>query len=114
MIRRSSVSSVSTLVCVLIVLLVAVTPARAQLPAPPPDPAAAASSAQQAPPDDDDGRLDPIEPDFSIINLPTTLRLPRGAGDFHLTHRFNLNLICGDAEGECFKTRAGGLLGLDS
>jgi len=99
---------------VLFVSSVAITPARAQTTPPPPTPPPAASTAQQPPPDDDDARLDPIEPDFSIINLPTTLRLPKNAGDFHLTHRFNLNLICGEGEQDCFNTRASGLFGLDS
>jgi hypothetical protein len=30
-----------------------------------------------------------MEPDFTVVNLPTTLPLPMGAaGNFHLTHRF--------------------------
>lgn len=38
---------------------------------------------------DDDSRLRPLEPDFTIVNLPTTLPLPvHAAGNFHLTHRF--------------------------
>jgi len=50
------------------------------------------SSALQQGRDDDDAVLDPVEPDFSLVNLPTTLRLPRYGWDFHLTHRFNENL----------------------
>lgn len=38
--------------------------------------------------DDDDAKLRPLEPDFTLINLPTTLPLPKGAGNFRLTHRF--------------------------
>jgi hypothetical protein len=38
--------------------------------------------------DDDDAKLRPLEPDFTIVNLPSTLPLPMGAGNFHLTHRF--------------------------
>jgi hypothetical protein len=49
-------------------------PAAAQPPAPPAD--------------DDDARLRPLEPDFTVVNLPTTLPLPMGGGNFHLTHRF--------------------------
>jgi hypothetical protein len=37
---------------------------------------------------DDDAALRPLEPDFTVVNLPTTLPLPMGAGNFHLTHRF--------------------------
>jgi len=58
---------------------------------------------------DDDAMLDPIEPDFSIVNLPTTLRLPRNGGDFHLTHRFNENL-----RNDSFSTAASNLFGLDT
>jgi 23S rRNA G2445 N2-methylase RlmL len=29
-----------------------------------------------------------VEPDFTLINLPTTLRLPRHKSAFRLTHRF--------------------------
>ena len=50
-------------------------------------------SAEAQPPaqtadDDDDAKLRPLEPDFTVVNLPTTLPLPMGAGNFHLTHRF--------------------------
>jgi len=41
---------------------------------------------------DDDATLRPLEPDFTVVNLPTTLPLPRFGGNFHLTHRFNQNL----------------------
>jgi hypothetical protein len=72
--------------------LVAPRPAHAQTPADPPNaqpPEAAATAAQAAPNDDDDAKLRPLEPDFTVINLPTTLPLPlRAAGNFHLTHRF--------------------------
>ncbi len=39
--------------------------------------------------DDDDARLRPLEPDFKVIDIPTTLPLPLHAGNFELTHRFN-------------------------
>jgi hypothetical protein len=80
-----------------------------------PDPAGVViTKATPSQPDDDPAALDPLEPDFSLVSLPTTLRLPRHAGDFHLSHRFNLNLVCGDTENDCFSTRVGGLFGLDS
>src|SRR5438876_191982 len=47
------------------------------------------------PPDDDDATLKPAEPDFRLINLPTTLRLPLHASNFQVTHRFNGNLLDG-------------------
>ena len=55
---------------------------------------ASSSTAAAAQPasDDDDGTLRPLEPDFTVVNLPTTLALPRFKGNFHLTHRFNQNL----------------------
>lgn len=34
-------------------------------------------------------RPDPAEPDFSVINVPTTVRLPRHKFAFRLTHRFS-------------------------
>jgi len=87
-----------------------VRPAHAQTTAPP---AASASSpdaatAQTNADDDDDARLRPMEPDFSLINLPTTLPLPVHTGNFHLTHRFNENL-----RGDSFGTQASNLFGLD-
>jgi hypothetical protein len=66
------------------------TPTRSLAQTPAPDPATTASTAQPpAADDDDDARLRPLEPDFTIINLPSTLPLPlHAAGNFHLTHRF--------------------------
>ena len=58
--------------------------------------------------DDDDEKLRPLEPDFTLVNLPTTLPLPRHAGNFHLTHRFNENLRRDD-----FTTQLSNLFGLD-
>ncbi|HET7696682.1 MAG TPA: DUF5777 family beta-barrel protein [Vicinamibacterales bacterium] len=40
----------------------------------------------------DDGALVRAEPDFRVLNLPSTLRLPRHGSSFQLTHRFNGNL----------------------
>jgi hypothetical protein len=69
---------------------------------PPAAPAATPAS------DDDDEKLRPLEPDFSLVNLPTTLPLPVHAGDFHLTHRFNENL-----RNDSFGTQASNFFGLD-
>jgi len=66
-------------------------------------PAAAAPAA-----DDDDAKLRLLEPDFSLVNLPTTLPLPVHGGNFHLTHRFNENL-----RNDNFGTQASNLFGLD-
>jgi hypothetical protein len=45
--------------------------------------------------DEDDAVLDRAEPDFVVVNLPTTLRLPRFKSNFRLTHRFAGNLRSG-------------------
>jgi len=75
--------------------LFTVSPALGQTPEqqPPAEATASPSSAPAQPPAaDDDERLDPSEPDFSIINLPSNLRLPKFKSDFHLVHRFGENL----------------------
>jgi hypothetical protein len=53
---------------------------------------------------------DPVlaEPDFRVLNLPSTLRLPVHGSSFQLTHRFNGNLRQGS-----FTDNAGNLFGLD-
>jgi hypothetical protein len=53
-----------------------------------------AASAAAPPADDHD--IDPVEPDFTVITLPTTLRLPRHALAFRVTHRFARGLGEGD------------------
>jgi hypothetical protein len=58
---------------------------------------------------DDDAQLRPAEPDFVVINLPTTMPLPVHGSDFHLTHRFNLDLTSVD-----FSEAASNLFGLDN
>jgi len=58
--------------------------------------------------EDDDAVLRPLQPDFTLINLPTTLPLPTHKSNFRLTHRFNGNLRLGG-----FGTQAGNLFGLD-
>jgi hypothetical protein len=46
--------------------------------------------------DDPDRDLQLSQPDFTIVNLPTTLRVPRHKGAFRLTHRFARPLGQGD------------------
>ncbi len=70
----------------------------------PDTPAAAASPVVE----DDDAVLNPAEPDFVVVNLPTTLRLPLFKGNFRLTHRFAGNLRNGS-----FSQQAGNLFGID-
>jgi Membrane bound beta barrel domain (DUF5777) len=79
----------------------------------PPAAAPAASSsgpvtAAQVADDEDEGVLDPAEPDFIVVNLPTSMRLPTHRGNFRLTHRFAGNLRNGT-----FGELAGNLFGLD-
>lgn len=66
--------------------------------------------------DDDDAKLRPAEPDFVLINLPTTMPLPLHGSDFHLTHRFNLDLTSvdfGDAAANLFGLDNGANIGLE-
>ncbi|SVC86845.1 uncharacterized protein METZ01_LOCUS339699, partial [marine metagenome] len=79
------------------------------------------SGAQPAPGPDDisDLEVDPLEPDFNLIALPTTLRLPYRKLSFRLTHRFTRPLD--GCEGDCRPGAAGAygnlledLFGLDS
>jgi hypothetical protein len=68
-------------------LIVAGGPAFAQDPvAPPAQPVSA----------NPDSRLDPLQPDFNLAALPTTLRMPVGKSAFRVTHRFSRPLGRGD------------------
>lgn len=76
----------------------------------PKDAPAAAAPASAAQASDDDAALDPIEPDYVVVNLPTTLRLPVRAWNFHLTHRFTgVNL-----RQDSFSDQASNLFGIDT
>jgi hypothetical protein len=67
---------------------------------------ASGASAQD---DDPDLDLSVSQPDFTVVTLPTTLRLPRFKSAFRVTHRFGRPLGAGD-----FGDLAGDLFGLDS
>lgn len=54
----------------------------------------AATAATQE--DDPDLDPNPAQPDFTLINLPTTLRVPRHKSAFRVTHRFARPLGSGD------------------
>jgi hypothetical protein len=56
----------------------------------------------------DDAEPVAAEPDFRVVNLPSTLRLPRYGSSFQMTHRFNGNLRQGS-----FSENASNLFGLD-
>ena len=59
---------------------------------PPATPPPAAASQDE----DDDMSIDPLQPDFTIVALPTTLRLPRHKSAFRVTHRFSRGIGTGD------------------
>src|SRR5947208_14465230 len=70
---------------------------------------AAAHAQQAAPaPKPDDGALNVVQPDFTVINLPTTLRLPKMKSAFRVTHRFARSLTRGT-----FGQAAESFLGID-
>lgn len=72
--------------------------------------AAPAAHAQDAPePAVSDRAVNPAQPDFTIVALPTTLRVPRFGSSFRVTHRFTRPLGAGT-----FSNLASDLFGLDS
>jgi hypothetical protein len=80
--------------------------------------AAAADAAAQASTTarDDDAVLRPAEPDYRLVNLPTTLRLPLYKSNFDITHRFNGNLRRGDFDDQLstlFGIDEGAVIGLE-
>jgi len=76
--------------------------------------AVSVTTAQEAQPnvtataENDDAVLVLAEPDFRVLNLPSTLRLPIRGSSFQLTHRFNGNLRQGS-----FSENGSNLFGLD-
>jgi hypothetical protein len=63
-----------------------------------------------------DVRVDPLQPDFNLAALPTTLRMPAGKWAFRVTHRFNRNLgrgDFGDLASDLFGLDGGGQIGLE-
>ena len=64
---------------------------------------------------DDDMNLRLAEPDFTLIALPTALRLPRFGSAFRVTHRFTqpLNASVGDVAGNLFGLDSGAQIGLE-
>jgi hypothetical protein len=73
--------------CVLLAVLCRPSPALAQATTPPPAPPQAS---------DPDSRLDPLQPDFTLAALPTTLRMPAQKWAFRVSHRFSRSLGRGD------------------
>jgi hypothetical protein len=91
-------------------LLTVMTTAAAQVPQSPADAANAPPVVQSdaVAAAEDDSWLVLAEPDFRVLNLPSTLRLPARGSSFQLTHRFNGNLRQGS-----FSENASNLFGLD-
>jgi hypothetical protein len=80
-------------------------------------PLAAGAQAAAAPPaDDPDLDINFSQPDFTVVTLPTTLRLPRFKSSFRVTHRFTRSLGQGDfgslAE-DFFSLDSGSVIGLE-
>jgi hypothetical protein len=78
------------------------------------DPAGAAAPAQPAP--RSDRAVDPSQPDFTLITLPTTLRIPRFKSAFRVTHRFTRSLgqgDFGDLASDAFGVDGGAQVGLE-
>lgn len=67
-----------------------------------------AAPSPTAAPAEDELEIDPLEPDFVVVNLPTTARLPKGKLAFRVTHRFARGLGVGD-----LSALASDLFGLD-
>jgi hypothetical protein len=91
--------------------LLACTPLTAPLYAQ--DPAAPQPPPEQA---DPDVRVDPLQPDFNLAALPTTLRMPVYKFDFRVTHRFTRSLgrgDFGDLLGDFFGFDSGAQIGLE-
>ena len=72
-----------------------------------------AAFAQQ---DEDDAVLKLAEPDFTLVGLPTSLRLAKFKSAFRVTHRFTRPLgqgDFGDLAGDLFGIDSGALIGLE-
>jgi len=74
-----------------------------------------AAHTPSAPAADEDVRISPAEPDFTLVSLPTSLRVPRFKSAFRVTHRFAqpLNANVGDVAGSLFGLDSGAQIGLE-
>jgi plastocyanin len=80
--------------------------------------ASTGTAADAAPPArvaDEDMNLRPAEPDFTLIALPTTLRVPRFKSAFRVAHRFTqpLNASVGEVADNLFGLDSGAQIGLE-
>jgi hypothetical protein len=79
-------------------------------------PAAARTAVQDQPAEVNDRAVNPSQPDFTIIGLPTTLKVPRFGSSFRVTHRFTRSLgegDFGDLARDFFGFDAGAQIGLE-
>jgi hypothetical protein len=70
----------------------------------------------KAPAYDPERRVNLAEPDFGVITLPTTLRVPRFKSAFRMTHRFGRPLGAGsfgELAADLFGLDSGGVIGLE-
>src|SRR5262245_38406235 len=78
---------------------------------------ASAQAAPAAAPDDDPDRdFNRSQPDFVVVNLPTTLRVPKFKSAFRVTHRFGRPLgqgSFGDLTEDLFGLDSGAQIGLE-
>jgi hypothetical protein len=78
--------------------------------------AQAAPAAPAAKEDDPDRDFNRSQPDFVVVNLPTTLRLPKFKSAFRVTHRFGRPLgqgSFGDLASDLFGLDSGAQIGLE-
>ena len=75
----------------------------------------AVSTASAQTSSDDPAALKLAEPDFTLIGLPTSLRLPKFGSSFRVTHRFTtpLNGDFGDLASDLFGLDSGAQIGLE-
>src|SRR6188508_2860521 len=93
-----------------LIALLCLAPAAARAQAPEQPPAQAPQPAVTvAVASDPDSRVDPLQPDFTLAALPTTLRMPKHKFAFRVTHRFTRSLGQGD-----FGDLVSDLFGFDS
>ena len=85
----------TTLAAAALALGAHIHPLHAQTAAPDPPPAETAQDAA-ADSEPSDRAVDRAQPDFTLVTLPTTLRMPRFASSFRVTHRFTRPLGQGD------------------
>jgi hypothetical protein len=100
----------------LFVVMIAALPTSAWAQADPAGSTGATSSAAAAQDDDPDRDINFAQPDFTLVALPTTLRLPRFKSAFRVTHRFGRPLGAGDFGDlveDLFGLDSGALIGLE-